>query len=712
MDAFLNPALLGGAGLAVVPILLHLIMRQRPKHLEFPALRFIRERHESNRRQLRLRHLLLLLLRMAAIALLAAALARPTIHASGMLGADREGPVAAALVFDTLPHMEYRYENKTRLDAAREVALWLLARLPDESQIGVLDAASNAPVFQVDLGAAQQRIQRMDAAAVGQPLSATLEAAAELLETSHLRHEIYVFTDLTRGAWTTGSAASLQAKLHKLREANLYLIDVGVEKPQDMGLGDVRLGGQVLAKNTPLRVSSEVTSIGASGERVVEAYLVDRGKPEKRGQETVKVSPTAAAPVEFLIGGLDQGTHQGFLRIVGEDGLANNDTRYFTADVRSAWKVLIVAQAPAAEQAFYFSEALAPAAFRKTGLARFQCEIIPFAELDATQLEQYAAVFVLDPPPLAKAAWQQLGTYAMAGGGIGIFLGDHAQPVHEFNSPEAAELLAGTLGTQARNPDGDVYLAPDDSQHPLLARFQPLRGSVPWESFPVYRHWLLEKQNAGVRTVIAYSNGHPALLEKPLGKGRVLTATTPVSEPLHGATGDRWNLLPTGFEPWPFVMLVNETALYLTGSSDGLLNYFAGQPAVLQLPSTARFPTYTVTTPRDQFPQSPDKNNALTVTSTESPGNYRVRAGGEQGIDRGFSVNLPVEASRLDRISEKDLSSVFGDVKFRVARDREQIDREVNTGRVGRELFPLLIVIVALVLGLEHVLANRFYRQA
>jgi len=46
-----------------------------------------------------------------------------------------------------------------------------------------------------------------------------------------------------------------------------------------------------------------------------------------------------------------------------------------------------------------------------------------------------------------------------------------------------------------------------------------------------------------------------------------------------------------------------------------------------------------------------------------------------------------------------------------LAHDREQIDRELSAGRVGRELFPLLIALVAVVMGIEHVLANRFYRE-
>ena len=110
----------------------------RPTLLEFPALRFIQKRHDVNRRRLQLRHLLLLLLRAAAIALLAFALARPSVKLAGAVGS-QEAPVAAALVFDAAPRMEYRHENQTRLEAARDLGLWLLAQLPEQSEIAVID---------------------------------------------------------------------------------------------------------------------------------------------------------------------------------------------------------------------------------------------------------------------------------------------------------------------------------------------------------------------------------------------------------------------------------------------------------------------------------------------------------------------------------------------------------------------------------------------
>ena len=47
-----------------------------------------------------------------------------------------------------------------------------------------------------------------------------------------------------------------------------------------------------------------------------------------------------------------------------------------------------------------------------------------------------------------------------------------------------------------------------------------------------------------------------------------------------------------------------------------------------------------------------------------------------------------------------------------MARTRDEIEVRVGLGRLGRELFPALILAVALVLAAEQLLANRFYRSA
>src|SRR5688500_11723912 len=110
---FVTPALLGGAVLIALPIVLHLIMRREAQKLRFPALRFVKQRRTVNQHRLRLRHWLLLALRCAIIALLAFALARPTLRGSGAAG--KEGaPLASVLVFDNSLRMEYQHANESR----------------------------------------------------------------------------------------------------------------------------------------------------------------------------------------------------------------------------------------------------------------------------------------------------------------------------------------------------------------------------------------------------------------------------------------------------------------------------------------------------------------------------------------------------------------------------------------------------------------------
>ena len=119
--------------------------------------------------------------------------------------------------------------------------------------------------------------------------------------------------------------------------------------------------------------------------------------------------------------------------------------------------------------------------------------------------------------------------------------------------------------------------------------------------------------------MLPYNDGRPAMLERPVGQGRVLTMTTPVSD---RPNQNPWNLLPVG-EAWPFLILANQMVAYLVGSSDQQLNYLAGQTAVLQLDADAR---------RAQLPAVRARRPQLShLGRSEAPraGDHRHRSGGQ-----------------------------------------------------------------------------------
>jgi hypothetical protein len=93
---FLSPAFLLLVAAAAVPLLVHLLRRRMDQRVDFPAARYLARAERENSRKLRLRNLLLMLLRVLAIVLIAAAAARPI----GRIAGTGHAPTAVALVLD------------------------------------------------------------------------------------------------------------------------------------------------------------------------------------------------------------------------------------------------------------------------------------------------------------------------------------------------------------------------------------------------------------------------------------------------------------------------------------------------------------------------------------------------------------------------------------------------------------------------------------
>jgi hypothetical protein len=375
--------------------------------------------------------------------------------------------------------------------------------------------------------------------------------------------------------------------------------------------------------------------------------------------------------------------------------------------------------------ATFLREALAPTAGGESLPSRFQTELGLFNWLRAADsprpadegrlqqtgldLAKYDAVCLVDPPPLSSAAWQLLRDYVESGGGLGIFLGRRARR-DEMNAAAAQQLLPAQLRWQSRE---ETYLRPVAVEHPALAALQGLVDIAPWSEFPVFKYWELEAGAEDAIVVATYANGKPALVERIVGAGRVLLMTTSLSDPAHD---DPWNLLPTGPEPWPFLVLAGGIADYLTNTRDERLNFLAGQTVVLRLAPEEEVVSYVLQIPGGAAVRSTTSGGAagqrdLTIASTESLGNYRVQAGGRQGrLDRGFSINCDTLVSQLERTTAERIAAALGKDRVRAARTREEIEVRVDQGRIGRELFPALILAVALVLAAEQWLANRFYQ--
>ncbi len=705
--SFLTPLLLGGAALVAVPIVLHLAMRRKPVPHDFPALRFLQEKRLANRRRLQLNHLLLLLLRIAAIVLLALALARPTLRAAGWLG-EAEGPVAVAFVFDTAPRMLLRRANRTRLEDAAAIARELLAKLPKGSDVAVVDTSGRPLSFAASLNAARAAMDRLEAGPPVMPLATAVDAAANLLaESEHERRELYLFTDLSIAAWEVGEPAA--AVLARHADVAPVVVDVGVESPSNFSLDSVRLPAERVSATAPLELTVQRSRIGPTEERSVAVEIVQPdGTYARRAVQPVSWDAVDCEPLVFSIAGLEKGTQQGRVVIVGADDLDADNVRYFSVAVDATPTVLVASPDPSSRTGRFLTEAIAPAALARDGRGRLGCTLVSTDEFQQQGWDDFDGIVLVDPPPLDERTWAQLGDWVRFGRGLVIWLGPNARTPEAFNSEESRRTLGGGLARIWRDESGENHLTPRQLDHPMLAVFRRVADSVPWQDFPVYRHWeFVLPPEAAAEPIVSYRDGTPAVLVHPLGQGTVVVITTPVSQP--ASDPDAWNLLATGFEPWPFVVLANESLLYAMNTREEH-NVITGQPATVRVPSDLEGAVVVQTPADDEFPAAVDpEQRTITVSSTREPGNYQILAGGRaDGFRGGFSANLPVVATDCRRLDGERASEIFGS-ETPLVRTGDEIVREVRLERVGTELSGWLIILVALVMAGDWMVANRFY---
>lgn len=775
----------GGAALVGVPILLHLIMRQKPKPLVFPALRFVKERRDQNQRTLELRHWLLLLLRCLALLVLGALLARPSVAsaqlgdwlifggvatamlAAGFLAAvslaqsrepwltwtfagltlalllasavmifrirggqaaaplgDAEAPVAAAILIDTAPRMGYELENQTRLEAAKSlVEDWLLGELPANSEIAMLSSRRGGARFARDRGSAIAALDALEVNNLSQPLPTIIPRALKLLEDSELpRKELYLFTDLAAAAWESDRAREIATALADNKQIAVYVIDVGAEQPSNTAIRDLRLlSGEVLGPGGDLQLEVDLSQTGASDpntlELFVEAYddekpyindgrlvVPDTGPPKSRKPVRLRDADAATWTLP-RISGFEPGTHHGYVRLARRDNLPVDDIRYFTFEVRPPLPILLV-PGPAAEPGF-LQAALAPEDLVELGQARFAPRVVPQAAWTKQTLEAYAAVCFLDPAGMTDPDWARLERYVREGGRVAFFLGRNAFPVDTFNGDIAQRLLPGTLAKQPQRTQGRaIYPDLRGKRHPIVNRFYQSPSGVPWYNYPIAYHWRFAGELDGdAEPVFFFTNGEPAIVVQTIEDGLVLTMTTPVSD---RSDNRPWNNLPTSLEAWPFVMLANESLRHLAYSDASPLNYPAGgRPRLEQRPGDPA--EYNLFKPEAVAAVSlAAVDGQIIAAPPERIGAFRLKGQGK--VLKGFSVNLLPDASRLERIEPTALDRVLGEGRYQLARDRAQIERRLGEGRHGREFFPYLAVALALLLGIEGFMANRFYR--
>ncbi len=720
---FIHPILLGGTALVVVPVLLHLIMRQKPKRLLFPAFRFLQQRAKTNQRKLRLRHLLLLLARMALIALICLALARPRAFSDRFtLGDDR--PSACVMVIDTTPSMEYTIAGQSRLEEAKRRALELLNELPPNSRVAIIPTHEAVGEWLPSVAVARERINELSTRASGGPITSALAFAYRLFadldhdasqsEGDPLGRILYVFSDRTRASWDVGRVPDLKQQLERLGPPAVRsaFIDVGTDKPINVSISSCEVTPQAVPANFPVTIRATVTATGQGCDTELLFRIAGDNATDRQG---VKLDAGGTQNFEFTRKGLKPGFYQAEMSLATSDALIADNVRYLTFEVRGPRQILAITDDD--DFAIFWRMAVDLQGW-------FTCDVrAPGQVINVEDLRPYQVVCLLSTRKPGDGLWAMLARYVEDGGHLAVIPGRDDVMVSDYNSDAAQKLLPGRLEDAPIKVEAALGLpwrmSDPARRHPILAKFREWdQMGVEFMQRPpgVNRYWNVTGPAENVLIRYAGKDSHAALLERVADKGKggkVLMFTTPLDD-RRKFNEAPWNdfLNPPSF----YVSIANETLRYLVGDLDGFtLNYICGQPVIVSLPLSPRFPEYTlngpgitgsdVRLPRDEAAAD------LRVTLTHTPGNFTVSGGNRQWYTR-YSLNSPPGEFILDRAAVEEIEGLMGPSSVvPVAANQPLTQVMEDRMRQPMELFPYLMVLLLLILALENLLANRFYRR-
>ncbi|MEQ1912374.1 MAG: BatA domain-containing protein, partial [Vicinamibacterales bacterium] len=290
--SFLSPFLLLGLGTIAVPILVHLIQRERKRVIEFPSLMFVQKIPYQSVRRRRIRHWVLLLMRAAAIALIVAAFARPFLPARAAASlAATGGSREVVILLDQSASMGYgdRWQRARdeagrvidSLGGADKATLVLFGRNAEEN----LRATS-------DKGRLQAAVRAASLTAGGTRFGPALKLAESILTRSTLqRKEAVLISDFQKTGWT-GSE-----DVHFPEGIGLTPVSVGTEVVTNIAVPSVTFARSSFSNQERVTVTAGVANKSATPATNVPVSLEIDGQVIET--LTTTVAANASASVSF-----------------------------------------------------------------------------------------------------------------------------------------------------------------------------------------------------------------------------------------------------------------------------------------------------------------------------------------------------------------------------------------------------------------------------
>ena len=630
--SFLAPFFLLGALAVAAPVLFHLIRHTTRERTIFSSVMFLPAARPRLTRRSRLEHLLLLLLRCLALALLALGFARPFLRKTLPASDAATGTRRLVVLVDASASM--RRTGLWAAAQARAAAILRAAGPGDEAAVFLFSRQVQSLVGFEEWKAAPAgaraalALGRLAATGPGwedDHLGEALIRASEVLTESDGEkkadgpRQIYLISDLKAGS----RLDSLQA-YDWPKNIELVTEALPARRPTNAGLqlvADAPDADRPAAPALRVRVRNAVNSTR-------EQFQVGWTGPE--GAPLGAPVDVYVPPGQSRVVGVPLLAHAADMRQIvlrGDDEDFDN-TAYVAAPEKQQWSVLYFGGEEAGDThapRFFLQRALPDnphLAVRLTALGS-DAPVAPAALAEAK--------LVVVTEGLGDATAAALRDQ-MAGGKTVLFA-----PPNAGAAPTLARLLGlGAAPLEEVQPADYAMFGDIDFQHPIFAPF----ADPHYSDFTKIHIWKYRRLKAGVlpgaRVLARFDGGDPALVEIPVGGGRLLlllTGWTP---------GDSQLAVSSKFVP-----LIQSMLELAGGPADEVWQYFVGDPIPLggKEGATVRQPDgTTVTVPA----------GTASFTGALAPGIYGIEAGRRAwriavNLSPGESRTEPLAADELER---------------------------------------------------------------
>ena len=683
--AFLTPFFLLGLSAIAIPVLIHLIQREKKRVIEFPSLMFVRRIPYQSVRRRRIRHWALLLMRAAAIALIVAAFARPFIHQGTVAAAVGGGAREVVILLDQSASMGYGDHWSRARDAARAVVRGLGA--DDRATLVLFD--KNA---EENMRATSDRTRleaAINAAHVGSGATRygpALKLAESILSRSAIkRREAVLVSDFQRSGWSGSEEVRFPEGM------TVSTVSVASPNSANLAVPSVTFARASFSGQERITVTAGLSNKGDEPLKDVPVTLTIDGHEIQTERATV--APHAAGSVTFAQFTLTGPNVRGSVR-AGADLLPADNIFHFVLAPSEPVSLAIVDSGDRSDGSLFLSKALSIGT-----TPTFHVDVASASRVTPTAFDKRAVAVLNDTmfPPAGGGG--VLKRFLERGGGLLVVTGDHTTW-----PPGEAELLPGRLGATVDRTSGrSGSLGYLDYSHPVFEVFKAPR-SGDFSAAHVFRYRALQTLPTD-RILARFDDGAIAAAERKVGAGRAIVWTSTLD--------DSWTDI--GVKPI-FLPLVHQLVRYLAHYEPATSWFTVGQ--VLDLTARAKgradkSDRIVVTPSGERISQSSAGEGSEGLLELNEQGVYEVRStGAAAGRPEAIAVNLEPAESDLASIDPRELvAAVTGHATLVEAQpaQAQEMTREESERR--QSLWWYLLMAGLLLLAAETVISNHLSRK-